>query len=159
MDISIFNIAISQQHGSTVSEEDLGGLLLWKGHPLKCRGFPVDEPMPFSPVQSARKFAAVLGVTSANSSRTILPAEDTQQFDYHYGIKVSFTPDRPPAFIQTEKTPRDGKCCTFRENSNQLWIMTSPMIKVGLTDGFLHAEHTWVPNTSTIRQSSREQVR
>lgn len=53
-------------------------LLLWKGHPLKCNGFPVDLPVPFSPVQRARKFSAVLGVMSANSSRTIRPAVDKQ---------------------------------------------------------------------------------
>ena len=59
--------------------EVYGYLLLWKGHPLKCSGFPVDLPMPFSPVQSARKFSAVLGVISANSSRTIRPTKDRKQ--------------------------------------------------------------------------------
>lgn len=58
-----------------------GYLLLWNGHPLKCSGFPVDLPMPFSPVQSARKFSAVLGVISANSSRTIRPAGDRKQLN------------------------------------------------------------------------------
>lgn len=57
-----------------------GCLLLWNGHPLKCSGFPVDLPVPFSPVQSARKFSAVLGVISANSSKTIRPAVDRKQF-------------------------------------------------------------------------------
>ena len=55
-------------------------LLLWNGHPLKCSGFPVDLPVPFSPVQRARKFSAVLGVMSANSSKTIRPAVDREQF-------------------------------------------------------------------------------
>lgn len=58
-------------------------LLLWNGHPLKCRGFPVDWPVPFSPVQSARKFSAVLGVTSANSSNTMRPAVDRRRCACH----------------------------------------------------------------------------
>lgn len=58
-----------------------GCLLLWNGHPLKCRGFPVDVPVPFSPVHSARKFSAVLGVISANSSKTIRPATDRKQIN------------------------------------------------------------------------------
>merc|ERR1719191_148848 len=45
----------------------------WKAEPLKWRGFP-DLPMPFSPVQRARKFSAVLGTTSARSSMTMRPA-------------------------------------------------------------------------------------
>lgn len=57
-------------------------LLRWNGHPLKCSGFPVDLPIPFSPVHSARKFSAVLGVMSAKSSRTIRPAADKQICQY-----------------------------------------------------------------------------
>jgi hypothetical protein len=34
----------------------------WKAEPLKWRGLP-DWPRPFSPVQRARKFSAVLGTT------------------------------------------------------------------------------------------------
>lgn len=51
-------------------------LLRWKGHPLKCRGFPVLLPIPFSPVHRARKFSAVLGTMSAKSSNTIRPARN-----------------------------------------------------------------------------------
>ncbi len=51
-----------------------GHSLRWNGQPLKCSGFPVLLPIPFSPVQRARKFSAVLGTTSAKSSNTIRPA-------------------------------------------------------------------------------------
>ncbi len=51
-----------------------GHSLRWNGQPLKCIGFPVLLPIPFSPVQRARKFSAVLGTTSAKSSNTIRPA-------------------------------------------------------------------------------------
>jgi len=44
----------------------------WNDDPLKCSGFP-DKPMPFSPVQRARKFSAVLGTTLLNNSITIRP--------------------------------------------------------------------------------------
>ncbi|PON93901.1 LOW QUALITY PROTEIN: hypothetical protein TorRG33x02_102910 [Trema orientale] len=40
------------------------GMTRWKLEPLKCIGFPL-RPVPFSPVQSARKFSAVRGVVSA----------------------------------------------------------------------------------------------
>ncbi len=66
-----------------------GSLLLWNGHPLKCSGFPVDLPVPFSPVQSARKFSAVLGVISANSSKTIRPAMDRKFKDNNVTVLVT----------------------------------------------------------------------
>ena len=50
-------------------------LLLWKMLPLKCRLTSGDEPWPFSPVHSARKFSAVLGTLSANSSKAMRPTE------------------------------------------------------------------------------------
>lgn len=50
-----------------------GHSLRWNGQPLKCSGFPVLLPIPFSPVQRARKFSAVLGTTSAKTSNTMRP--------------------------------------------------------------------------------------
>lgn len=44
----------------------------WNDDPFKCSGFP-DKPMPFSPVQRALKFSAVLGTTLLNNSITIRP--------------------------------------------------------------------------------------
>ncbi|PON70716.1 hypothetical protein PanWU01x14_077420 [Parasponia andersonii] len=40
------------------------GMTQWKLEPLKCIGFPL-RPVPFSLVQSARKFSGVRGVVSA----------------------------------------------------------------------------------------------
>lgn len=39
-------------------------MMRWKHEPRKWRGLPESLLMPFSPVHSARKFSAVLGVTS-----------------------------------------------------------------------------------------------
>lgn len=50
-----------------------GILPRWKLDPLKCNGFPLFPPTPFSPVHNARKFSAVLGTTSARNSISILP--------------------------------------------------------------------------------------
>jgi hypothetical protein len=49
------------------------GMMRWKPEPLKCSGTPL-LPLPFSPVHSARKLAAVLGTTSSNSSNSMRPA-------------------------------------------------------------------------------------
>src|SRR5437867_12633196 len=49
------------------------GMIRWNDEPLKCRGLPL-LPLPFSPVHRARKFSAVFGQVSANSSMTIRPA-------------------------------------------------------------------------------------
>lgn len=51
------------------------GMIRWKVEPLQCSGFPL-RPVPFSPLQRARKFSAVRGVMSAQSSITIRPAGD-----------------------------------------------------------------------------------
>jgi hypothetical protein len=47
-------------------------LPLWNCDPFKCNGNP-DKPIPFSPVQRALKFSAVLGTVLLNSSMMILP--------------------------------------------------------------------------------------
>ena len=49
------------------------GTTLWNILPFKWSGFP-DIPIPFSPVQSARKFSAVFGTMSLNNSIMIRPA-------------------------------------------------------------------------------------
>ena len=50
-------------------------IILWKGHPLKWRGFPVVGPMSFSPVHNAQKFSAVLGTISKTNSTNSLPSD------------------------------------------------------------------------------------
>lgn len=40
------------------------------------------DPVPFSPVHNARKFSAVLGTTSANSSKTMRPTEMAKRMRY-----------------------------------------------------------------------------
>ena len=56
----------------------------WKELPLKWSGLP-DGPTPFSPVQSARKFSAVFGTTSARSV-------------------ISMRPDGAPPIVMSKKT-------------------------------------------------------
>jgi hypothetical protein len=48
-------------------------ITLWKTLPLKCKGFPFEERLPDSPVQSYLKFSAVRGTTFLKSSITIFP--------------------------------------------------------------------------------------
>ncbi len=65
-----------------------GHSLRWNGQPLKCSGFPVLLPIPFSPVQRARKFSAVLGTTSAKSSNTIRPAAKRKKKHQEWIIRL-----------------------------------------------------------------------
>ena len=51
------------------------GITLWKIESLKCKALP-HLPIPFSPVQSALKFSAVLGTTSCVENQNILTLEN-----------------------------------------------------------------------------------
>jgi len=69
----LYNVLLSSTYVSLFSVNTMSLIIpLWNDDPFKCSGFP-DKPLPFSPVQRALKFSAVLGTTLLNNSITIRP--------------------------------------------------------------------------------------
>ena len=77
------------------------GMMRWNVEPLKCSFLP-ERPLPFSPVHSARKFAAVLGTTSAKSLNSIRPAAWPPMV-----MSMKTTLGSPPAAEGASRLPRE----------------------------------------------------